>query len=299
MLGTLLRTLRQPRYAALGVLMIFVALVCVGAGTWQIFRFEQKRHENDYLRVNAHVPTAPVGSLLPVVGAGTPSTRAVQFRQVRVAGSYDLAGQTLVRSRTLGDATGYLVVTPLRTAGPTLLVVRGFMTQPDNGDLPPIPAPPAGPVTVTARLSAGETRDDRYASLTQHQVESINPAEQAARLGGPLYNGFAQLEAHQAGTSGLQALPPPDLSNPAGGALEPQHFAYIIQWYLFAVLALAAPVVMARSEMKAQGGVPAPPDPFAESWDESSAAAPIEYSPTPDELRAAKLADRYGRAARS
>jgi hypothetical protein len=104
-------------------------------------------------------------------------------------------------------------------------------------------------------------------------------------LGGPVYYGYAQLAAGEPGTRGLVAIPPPDLSNPAGGALEPQHFAYVIQWYLFALLALAAPVVMARAETRQR--------PTGEIDD----VAELEPAtkPTPTELRAAKLADRYGR----
>ncbi len=105
-------------------------------------------------------------------------------------------------------------------------------------------------VTFTARAEPGDSKHDAADQLSDHQVESINPAEQAQRLDASVYNGYAELLAGQAGTAGMQAVPAPSLGNPAGGALEPQHFAYIIQWYLFALLALAAPVVMARSESK-------------------------------------------------
>jgi hypothetical protein len=92
-------------------------------------------------------------------------------------------------------------------------------------------------------------------------------------------------------------VPPPSLGNPAGGALEPQHFAYVIQWYLFALLALAAPIVMARSESKQRptGDFDVNREVAAPAAAEPTAAAP---EPTPEERRAAKLADRYGRPVR-
>jgi cytochrome oxidase assembly protein ShyY1 len=282
-----LKVLRQPRYAALGVLMVIVAIVCVGAGTWQIARFQQKVHENDGLRHNAHAPLAAVPAVLPLVGAkAAPSQEAVEFRAVRATGVYDPARQSLVRSRTVGDDTGFLVLTPLRTAGATLLVVRGFIPQPSSGGVPSPAAPPAGTVTVLARAQAPESRADEAALLTRGQVESINPREQAARLGGRVYDGYVQLEAHQPGTRGLTALPNPDLSNPAGGALEPQHFAYVIQWFLFAVLALAAPFAMARAETKTRR---------VRQFDEDLAADPVPER-TPEEERVAKLVERYGHA---
>ena len=285
----MLKVLRQPRYAALGVLMAIVAIVCVGAGTWQIARFQQKVHENDDLRANARAPIVAPGAVLPLVGQGAvPSQGRVEFRTVEATGTYDVAAQSLVRSRTLGDENGYLVLTPLRTADAVLLVVRGFVALPASGGVPSPQAPPTGVVTVRARVQAPETRHDAAARLTAHQVESINPAEQAQRLGVPVYNGYAELEAHEPGAAGLQAIGKPDLSNPAGGALEPQHFAYVIQWYLFALLALAAPFAMARAEGKQRArefGL----DPLAEP------PAPDAGEVTDEQRRAAKLADRYGR----
>jgi len=282
----MLRTLRQPRYAALGALMAIVALGCIAAGTWQVARFQQKVHENDALRANADRAPAAVGKVLPLVGtAPDPSDDAVEFRTVTATGRYDLAAQTLVRTRTVNDVTGFLVVTPLRTGAATLLVVRGFVPQPTSGGAPRPPVPPTGPATITARAHPPETRDDAAGQLTQHQVESINARQQAARLEVRVYDGYAELVAGQPGTGGLVAMPAPDLSNPAGGALEPQHFAYVIQWYLFAILALAAPFVMARAETRDRPTGEIDAEPVLKT-----AAAPSRT-----DLRAAKLAYRYGR----
>jgi cytochrome oxidase assembly protein ShyY1 len=287
-----LRTLRQPRYAALTALMIVIAIVCVAAGSWQISRFEQKRHENDALRANDHRAATSVERLLPLTGSGRPApdTDAIEFRSVRLVGRYDAEHQSLVRNRTLtqdDDAVGYLVVTPFDTAAGTVLVVRGFLKDTNSQSDPQPPAPPAGELTVTAKLMTPETRDDRAADLAHPQVESVNPVQQAARLGRPVFDGYAEVMGASVSATGLQAIPQPDLSNPAGGALEPQHFAYVIQWYLFAVLALAAPLAMARSEAKAGREAARP-------------TGEIDDEPPADELdedaaRAARLADRYGR----
>jgi cytochrome oxidase assembly protein ShyY1 len=280
-----LRTLRQPRYVTLAVVMAIIAIACVAAGTWQIARFDQKVSENDKLRANAHLAPAPVEQVLPLVGSGSaPSNAGVEFRAITASGSYDAAAQSLVRNRTVGDTTGFLVLTPFRTASGTLLVVRGFVAQPDSGAVPSPADPPAGTVTITARAHGPESRHDAAAQLQNHEVLSINAGDQAKRLDAPVFDGYAELESGQPGTSGLTALPKPDLSNPAGGALEPQHFAYIIQWYLFAALALAAPFVMARAETKVKRD------------EEIDAQVQPAAAPSPAELRAAKLADRYGRA---
>lgn len=286
-------TLRQPRYAALGTLMIVVALVCIACGVWQVYRFEGKHDANEHLRRNATLAATSISGVLPVVGRGAaPSRDDIEYRQLRVTGRYDAANQTLVRGRIDGNDTGFLVLTPLRTAGATLLVVRGFLAQPATGAIPTAPRPPSGRVTITARAQVPESRNDQFTALSERQVQSINPAQQAGRIGGAVYNGYAQLEAGQPGSEGLTDLERPDLSNPAGGALEPQHFAYVIQWFLFAVLALAAPFAMARAENKRSDSgdfdtdVPAVPD---------DAAGGATAGPTAEKVRAAKLAARYGR----
>ena len=294
------RLLRQPRYAALSVLMAVVALACIGAGSWQIARFEQKVHANDDLRANAHAARTSVPELLPLLGKGAaPSRNRVEFRPVRVTGVYDAGAQSLVRNWSVNDQNGFAVLTPLRTGNAVLLVARGFLAQPASGGVPSIPPPPSGAVTIAARVQPPEARHDKAAQLSGHQVESINPGDQAARLGTAIYNGYAQLDAHQPGTSGLIALPGPDLSNPAGGALEPQHFAYVIQWYLFAALAVAAPFAMARAELKQRrGGEARDFDEVAGEAGPPAAprSAPVEPALTEEERRAAKLADRYGHA---
>jgi cytochrome oxidase assembly protein ShyY1 len=268
--------------------MAIVALGCIAAGTWQIARFENKVHANDALRANAHRTAVPLARVLPLVedGRPNPSDDDVEFRAVTATGTYDTARQSLVRSRTIGDTVGYLVLTPFRTSSGILLVVRGFLPANGSNRVPTPAAPPTGTMTIVARTHPPESRNDAADELSDGQVESINAAQQAARLGTPVYDGYAELEANQPGTRGLVAMPKPDLSNPAGGALEPQHFAYIIQWYLFAALALAAPFVMARAETR------------GDRVEEIDAGLDEPADPSAAELRAAKLADRYGRPVR-
>ncbi|MDT4937390.1 MAG: hypothetical protein QOG80_1061 [Pseudonocardiales bacterium] len=269
--------------------MVLIAGVCVLLGTWQIARLGQKVTANDDLRRNAHAAAVPVSAVLPLVGnRKAPKTHAIQFRSVTATGTFDVAHQTLARLRTVNGDTGDYVVTPLRTSGGVLLVARGFVT---STTVTSPPAPPSGQVTVTARVEPGDTRHDDAGQLPGHQVESINPPEQAARLGTPVYNGYAELLDGQPGVGTMTPIPAPDLSNPAGGAVEPQHVAYIIQWYLFAALALAAPLAMARSETKHRD---------ERDFDEVAAEpAPASTSaPTPEQARAARLADRYGKAVR-
>jgi cytochrome oxidase assembly protein ShyY1 len=306
-----LEQLRKPRYLALSAVMLLVATICIAAGTWQVFRFLEKHRANALLRHNAHAATVPVEQVL--AATGTPGARARaqdgQFRRVNVAGSYDAQQQLLVRERTVDGTVGFLVLTPLRTAaGAILLVVRGFVAADGNSPAAVAPAPP-GQVRAQARIEPPELRDDHFGQSAPGQITAINPVSAVHRLQGAVYDGYVELLDGQPGSQGLTPIPAPDLSNPAGGAIEPQHLAYVVQWYLFALLALAAPLVMARAEAGAPEGAGddlagAPegagddladaPESGEDDLAGGAAAAPKRTGA--DDLTRAKLIDRYGGA---
>ena len=249
----MLSTLRQPRYLGLFALAVVIAAVCGLAGTWQVARFHQKHDANQQLRLDDRDRPAEVSAVLGSASSPTSTGGAQRFRHVTATGTYLAGHETLLRNQTVEGTVGYVVLTPLRTSSGVLLIARGFLPQTGAATTsPPVPASPAGAVTVTARLQPAGSKPDRFGQLPGRQVETVNPAEQASRIGAALWNGYAELLPGQPGTNGLTVLPPPDLSNPAGGADEPQHAAYVVQWYLFGVLALCAPFAMAAAEHRRQ-----------------------------------------------
>ncbi|HJQ00943.1 MAG TPA: SURF1 family protein [Jatrophihabitans sp.] len=247
----MLATLRQPRYLGLFGLMLVLAIVCGIAGTWQIYRFEQKRTANHHLRADNRDVPVDIGTALGPAASPTSTGRAEKFRPVTATGSYLAANETLLRGQTVDGDVGYLVLTPLRTEHGVLLVARGFV--PETGaakSSPPVAPAPTGSLTVTARLEPADSRPDKFGQLPGRQVDSVNAEQQASRIGSPVWPGYAELLAGQPGTAGLRVIPGPDMSNPAGGAVEPQHAAYVVQWYLFGLLALAAPFILAAAEQR-------------------------------------------------
>lgn len=327
----MLTQLRKPRYLRLAALMLLVATICVAAGTWQIQRLIEKHDANVLLRSNAEGPVAPVHDVLARIPAPTATTSATtttaptatptptaaaapaqghhaQFRIVTATGVYVTGAQVLVREQTVDDTVGFLVLTPLRTvatagsASADLLVVRGFLpAQGETSQMPTPAAPPTGKVTVRARVQPADTADDEFGRVPD-QVRRINAAQMGGRLNTAVYAGYAELLATQPGTAGLTVIPDPDLSNAAGGAIEPQHVAYIIQWYLFALIALAAPLVMARADAQREGDAPvrfrAKPDPWAELADDDGAleltSTAGEQDPSSERLGPQAMVRRYG-----
>lgn len=299
-------TLRQRRYVRLAWVMLFVALACLGLGTWQIQRFQQSVHDNRALDHNAHAAAVPLtASLVPLTGAGAaPGRDAIRFRTVTATGTY-LPQTSYVPGVIVNGTGGFDVVTPLRTSDGIVLVVRGFIaaTSADKpGVVPPVPS---GQVTISGRLGT--------ASSTQ---AATDPAKAAATLSTPVHQAVLNLAAREPGSAGLVSPGKPDLSNPAGGAYPAQHFAYIVQWYVFAVIALLAPFGIARNEVREaqrrflgldageqEFGVP----PVALDRGPAGSGAELALRAdgtvvatsgrnAPELARAKRLADRYGRA---
>lgn len=260
----MLSTLRQPRYLGLFALVLAIAVVCGLAGTWQAERFQEKRETNQRLRADTRDRPLDVAAVLGRANAPSSDGATQRFRQVTATGVYLSEHETLLRKQSVGGDVGVTVLTPLKTEAGVLLVARGFARQTGAATTTPvIPASPSGTVSITARLEPAGSKPDQLGRLPGRQVASVNPTEQAGRIGAPVWNGYAELLAGQPGAAGLTPLPGPDLSNPAGGAEEPQHAAYVIQWYLFALLALCAPFVMAAAERRrdrAAEPLPAQPD---------------------------------------
>lgn len=246
--GSLVRTLMSARYLRLAALCLLGALLCGLAGRWQYHRWLDKRAANGELRSSASAGTVPVGDLL---SADRDLPASERYRQVTATGTWDRGGELYVRSRQVNDQLAFLVLTPLRTGdGRTLLVVRGW--QPATGSAttrPVTPAAPAGQVTITGRAYPSEP-GALGTGLPDRQIQRINTAEVGARIGAGVYDGYVELISQTPPDTALPVLPPPDLSNPAGGADQWQHLAYVVQWFAFGILALGAPVLLAVLERR-------------------------------------------------
>lgn len=240
--------MREPRYLVLLAIGVLIAVGCISAGVWQVHRYDWKRSSNHHLRGEDHASIAPVADVL---STGHLAGKKLQFRRVSARGHYESGRQLLVRQREVNDAPAFLVLTPMRTdSGPTLLVVRGwFPVTTSAAAAPKIPAPPTGEVSVTARVYPSEPATSHQRDLPARQVDRLNVPQLAGRLGTPTYGGYAELIS-ESPTTKLRMLPSPDMSNPAGGAYELQHLAYVFQWFVFALIGLALPFVLARIEAK-------------------------------------------------
>ncbi|MGW0231695.1 SURF1 family cytochrome oxidase biogenesis protein [Actinopolymorpha singaporensis] len=235
------RFLLRPRWLAMMVAVVIAAAVCVELAGWQLHRLEARRAHNALVTSNSGVSARPVGYVLAPgrsVGPGK------EYAQVKARGTYDARHQILVRYRPLQGEPGFNVLTPLRLAGSRNAVVvnRGWIPSLRSTDAPRAPAPPAGEVTVIARVRASEAAD-RPEKVIDGQVRFIQVRAISAVVPYPLLGDYVELARQvPAQRSDLpRMLPPPELS-------EGPHLAYAFQWYMFALIAVAGGIFLAYDE---------------------------------------------------
>jgi cytochrome oxidase assembly protein ShyY1 len=247
------RFLLSRHWLGLLVVAVLVAAACVALGRWQLDRLGQRHERNDLLARNLEKAPDPPQALL-VVGHGPRDQD--EYARVRASGHYDLDRQLLVRTRPFEGQVGYYVLTPFVTeTGPALLVNRGWVPGGATAsDLPPVPAPPPGTVTVTARIRPSEPASTT-GTPPRGQVTRIDVSEIAKTMPYDVYGGYGDLtRVRPTPAEAPQLLPAPEPS-------EGPHLAYAFQWVLFAALALGGFVVLARREAADRRSAAGPREP--------------------------------------
>jgi surfeit locus 1 family protein len=241
------RQLLRPRALVWHLLVLAVVAVLVSFGQWQLDRLEQVRTTNARLEQRAASEPVDLPTLLAEVGA---DPAALEFRRVRVTGTFRPEEEVLQRNRIQRGLQGLDVLTPLDLGdGTTLLVRRGWV--PTTMDTPPVTEapPPAGTVTVTGILERSVDQPTFGARDADEGVLARVFHPDTSRLDrqmtGALLPVVLRMDALPgAGPTTLPAAPE------APGLDEGSHLSYAAQWHLFALLALGAYVFWWRSRLR-------------------------------------------------
>lgn len=233
----------QPTLLALLLALLFVAL-----GVWQWRRGIGREEQWTRFARGADSVLALGGRALSDVPL---------FQRVRLSGRLDGAHQFLLDNRTLRGRAGYEVLTPLArsAAAPLLIVDRGWVPfSGSRAHLPDVSLAAAGaPLELTGRaallpspgLAAGRaapSATDPWPKVTSYP----DMPQLAAALGAPLEARILLLDP--TAPYGYQRD-----WQPAG--LPPlRHFAYALQWWIFAALTLVLWAILSR-----RPPAPAPP----------------------------------------
>ncbi|MGP0221272.1 SURF1 family cytochrome oxidase biogenesis protein [Paenarthrobacter sp. NCHU4564] len=223
------RFLFSSKWLGYFVLAVIFATACVFLGRWQMDRRAETLAEIN--RVVSNYSATPV-PFPQVKDQFTHLDPEREWTQVEMRGTYDPDGQRVVRNRPLNGQPGYDVVVPFRmTTGEAVVIDRGWLPIGNNTPGRPdvVPSPPAGEVTIVARLKPSEPRLDRGA--VEGQLASIDLPGFAEELPYPVATGaYGQLASE---TPAVQPMPAPF---PKPATEEGTHLSYSLQWFAFGVL---------------------------------------------------------------
>jgi surfeit locus 1 family protein len=224
---------------------LLVALLCAGLGVWQWRRGVGR--EAEWLRF-ARAAEARIE-----LGARA-VTDLPLYQHVSISGQLDGAHQFLLDNRSWHGRAGYEVLTPLARGGqPALLVDRGWV--PFTGTrarLPAVSLCAAPPLELSGRLAPLPSpglalgRAAPAAAAPWPKVTSFpDMGELAAALGKPLAARILLLDPEERCGYVRDWQPP--------GLPPVRHFAYAIQWWTFAALALLVWALLSRRALTADG----------------------------------------------
>ena len=267
--------LLRPAWLALFVVVIAFAYLCFTVlAPWQLGKNTKTSRENSQISHSLTADPVPLTTVLPQQNSSAPND---QWRKVTATGRYLPDAQVLARLRVVEAEPAFEVLVPFAVdGGPTVLVDRGYVRPVHGSKVPTIPPPPAGSVTITARLRDSEPvavgKEPFLADGTQ-QMYSISTTQIAAVTGVPLAGSYLQLIEDQPG--GLGVIPLPHLE--AGPFLS-----YGIQWIAFGIIAPIGLGYFVYSEVQQRRR-------------EKAAKEAAEAAPSAPLTAEQKLADRYGR----
>jgi surfeit locus 1 family protein len=230
----------SPRSRIIGTLLVLVvAAVCIRLGFWQLSRLGEKR------AINAAVAERSAQTPVRLNGTVRDSTGLI-FRPATASGLYDNDRTIILPGRSHRGAPGVLVLTPLRLAdGTAVLVQRGWAPSPDGVsiDLDPMRVDTA--VTISGLVLPFPGAESTLAG----RARDVEPADTFRRV-------WYAVEADRLRAAfpytllpvRLQRLPqtesaPADsthypLAQAAPALDEGPHLGYAIQWFSFALIFL-------------------------------------------------------------
>jgi surfeit locus 1 family protein len=218
------------RVAAL-LIGLGAAAICARLGVWQLHRLAERRALNAEVESRLAAPPLTLTS-----GVANGSVDSLTYRRARAAGVFAFADQAVEENRSHEGLPGVYVVTPLRFAdGTGVLVSRGWAFSPDarTVDLAKLLEPDSAIVDGVLLPPAGRL--------------AIRP--ESLPVGYPLFPlVLRRTDSSAAMPAGLIPVHLPPRGNGP-------HLSYAIQWFAFAVIALVGGGLLAwRPDRRRAGG---------------------------------------------
>ena len=218
------------------VFAVLASLLFVRLGLWQLARLDEKVQRN--VSIAAHQREAPVQfASLPR------DTAAARYRRASLTGVFDYAHELVVSGRTHQGSPGAELVTPMRVpnSDTAVLVNRGWVYSPDGASVDRLRWRERDSASIVGYVEqyapdAGTTTTSRDPRI----VRRVSRREAASRIPYPLAPYYLVQTGDTATTHPVRReMPVLD---------EGPHLSYAIQWFSFALFALAGAVFVIRRE---------------------------------------------------
>ena len=241
---------RVRRAVGVVLLGVLIAVGCTLAGRWQWNRHVARDAQIAVVEANYDADPVPLSAVLD--SPAQPLAATQEWQPVEVVGRYDPQRTVLLRNRPVDGQPGYHVLVPLvleegGEPGSVLLVDRGYIPWGDDASSAvDVPEPPAGSVTVTARLRLDEPSLGRAAPAGQVQsitVDEVLVAGGSTDPAQPAYRAYGSLVAEDPAAGALGALATPS-TDPGS------HLSYSFQWWTFALGSLVGFSMLARRDLR-------------------------------------------------
>lgn len=240
----------RPKYLGLLALMVAATLVCGLLANWQWNRAHESMENTATVQEAAPVP---LESLQKV---GEPVTNDIQGRLVQVTGRFVPEHDAVSPHREIDSRAAAVVLTDFEITegalkGTKVPVARGFVDDTPSG-VRSVPAPPAGELTLVARLEASEGASDGINTYSGTDVPSLATISSPLLVniwGGPMMMSYlsvtepalthtAKIDAATARELSTGVSPLPAAESQFSAGLNLQNFGYMIQWLIFGVFFL-------------------------------------------------------------
>ncbi len=232
----------RPSWILSHVLVLLLIVVFVKLGFWQLNRFDEKQATNELVEQRVGEQTVPIEEVSDPT-AGTEVGDDLRFRPVTATGEYVVGDTVLVRGRSREGSPGFWVLTPLDQGdGGAVVVNRGwvpFLERTDGTDVDW--STPTGTVDIEGLVdkSSSGAQAAGDAQVTVRRADLDWYREQVAYELQPVLIQLLDQDPEQSGDLPTP-LEVPELD-------EGSHLGYAVQWFIFAVIAIAGyPVILRR-----------------------------------------------------
>jgi cytochrome oxidase assembly protein ShyY1 len=217
------------------LLKSFVALLliagCLWAAQWQFHRGVARHDRNAQITSHINLPIVPLERV-------SNQPEANEWQRVRVSGTFDASRQILLRNHYFEGKYGFEVLTAFTSdKGEKFWVDRGWVQAGATAtEQPELPATPTGPVSIVGRvrLDSSLPQGSFFAIPTGSAKGLISEANAQSTNSTTGIDSEFYLDLLEGNLPELTPDVPADIPELTDGP----HFAYALQWVIFAGLVI-------------------------------------------------------------